>query len=96
MPETRLPLFPALGGSRNLVVARAGRASLHSGWIDGPEPAGFDLLVAATGGRPVRPDLTATNPLSRFGARHELRPSLRPTRWTDPFLKARPCPLAAE
>ena len=27
-------------------MVRAGRASLHSGWIDGPEPAGFDLLVA--------------------------------------------------
>ncbi len=46
MPARRIPGFPTLGGSRNLVVVRAGRASLHTGWIDGRAPAGFDLLVA--------------------------------------------------
>lgn len=45
MPEAH-PLFPAPANSRHLVVVRAGRASLHCGWIDGPGRAGFDLLVA--------------------------------------------------
>ncbi|HMQ92248.1 MAG TPA: hypothetical protein PKA33_03470 [Amaricoccus sp.] len=40
------PAFPRLGGSRNLIVVRAGRASLHPGWVEGPSRPGFDLLVA--------------------------------------------------
>lgn len=32
---------------RNLVVVRAGRGSLHAGWLDGAAPAEFDLLVAS-------------------------------------------------
>lgn len=46
MPAGPVPGFPTLGDVRNLVVVRAGRASLHTGWIDGPAPARFDLLVA--------------------------------------------------
>lgn len=45
MPEPRR-LPATLGRSRNLVVVRAGRNSLHPGWRDPERRAGFDLLVA--------------------------------------------------
>jgi hypothetical protein len=34
-------------GNRNLVIVRAGRASLHPAWLAGAERARFDLLVTA-------------------------------------------------
>jgi hypothetical protein len=49
--------LPGGPGKRNLVVVRAGRNSLHAGWIEGPGEANFDLLVAAyEAGAPKGPD----------------------------------------
>ncbi len=39
---------------RNLVIVRAGDASLHPGWLDGPEARNWDLVVSYFGKDPVR------------------------------------------
>ncbi|SDA38207.1 DUF707 domain-containing protein [Mesorhizobium qingshengii] len=39
--------LPKGSGTRNLVIVRAGRGSLHAGWVMGTGKADFDLLVAA-------------------------------------------------
>lgn len=39
--------LPKGSSSRNLVIVRAGRGSLHAGWVKGMGEANFDLLVAA-------------------------------------------------
>lgn len=43
----RAELCATSGAHRNLVVVRAGRGSVHPGWLDGAAPAEFDLLVAS-------------------------------------------------
>jgi hypothetical protein len=50
------PLPPSLGASRNLVVVRAGRSSLHPGWRDAGSCATFDLLAARYEPGPSMPD----------------------------------------
>lgn len=42
----------ARGGSRNLVVVRAGDSSLHPMWLAGPETPDFDLIVSYFGDDP--------------------------------------------
>lgn len=54
------PLPPTLGATRNLVVVRAGRSSLHPGWRNAGSRAGFDLLVARYEPGPSLPGLPGT------------------------------------
>lgn len=45
-PKVREPANRPSGRNRNLVIVRAGRASLHRGWLTNPTRSTFDLLVA--------------------------------------------------
>jgi hypothetical protein len=40
------PLSSSIGSRPNLVIVRAGRGSLHPGWVEGNSEAEFDLLIA--------------------------------------------------
>ena len=42
--------------SENLVIVRAGRNSLHTGWVEGPDRPNFDLLITAYEQGVPRPD----------------------------------------
>jgi Protein of unknown function (DUF707) len=47
LSRDRPELWATSGAHRNLVIVRAGRGSLHPGWLDGAAPAEFDILVAS-------------------------------------------------
>ena len=55
--------------SRNLVVVRAGRSSLHPTWLEGSGRAGFDLLVARYEPGPSLPERDGHRELAIPGAK---------------------------
>lgn len=76
MPSPRVPVLSrsrqpllTLGTTRNLVVVRAGHASLHPGWLSAQGSAKFDLLVVRYEPGPAIPALQGVAEITITGSK---------------------------